>query len=119
VVTDDLDVLGQHVDDLRFKAVGGGGCDVGCDNRIGGDACTSPIPVVHERMHGDVAPIMIVISASGGAAFLIADPVADACQSVGHRGKPGKEFFSPFGTKIEVTGLGTPGGNDSRQFDVD
>ena len=92
---------------------------MGCDDRVGTGAGTRPIPVVHERLHGDVAPIVIVISAAGGAVFLIADPVADACQSVGHRGKPGKEFFSPFGTKIEMTGLGTPGGDLSSQFDVD
>jgi hypothetical protein len=70
---------------------------------------TRPIPVVHERLYGDVAPIVIMISAAGGAVCLIAYPVADACQSVGHCGKPGEEFFSPFGTKIEMTGLGTPG----------
>ncbi len=51
--------------------------------------------------------------------FLIADPVADVCLSAGYRGKPGEEFFSPFGTKIEMTGLGTPGADLSRQFDVD
>ena len=74
---------------------------------------------MHERLHGDVAPIVIVIPAAGGAVFLMADRVADVCQSVGHRGKPGKEFFSPFGNKIEMTGLRTPGGDVSRQFDVD
>ena len=49
----------------------------------------------------------------------MADRVADARLSVRHRGKPGKQFFAPFGTEIEMTGLGTPGGNVSRQFDVD
>ena len=77
------------------------------------------MPVVHKRLHRDVAPIVIVISAAGGAIFLFADAVADVCPSVGHRGKPGKEFFSPFDTKIGMTGFGTPGGNVSRQFDVD
>jgi hypothetical protein len=37
----------------------------------------------------------------------------------GHRGKPGKEFFSPFDPKIKMTRLGTPGGDLSRQFDLD
>src|SRR5712671_6762097 len=119
IVSDDLAVPGQHVDDLRFIAVGGGGCNVGCYDRVGAGAGTRPVPVVHERLHGDVAPIMIVISAAGGAIFLFADAVVDVCQSVGHRGKPGKEFFSPFDTKIGMTGFGTPGGNISRQFDVD
>src|ERR1700687_228267 len=119
VVSDDLAVLGQHVDDLRLITVGGGGCDVGCDDRIGTDARARPVPVVHERLHGDVAPIVIVISAAGGAVFLIPDPVADGCQAVGHCGKPGKEFFSPFCTKVEVTGLGTPGADLSAQFDID
>ena len=72
-----------------------------------------------ERQHGDVTPIMIMISATGGMVFLIVDPITDACQSVGHRGKPGEEFFLSFGTKIEMTGLGTPGADLSRQFDVD
>src|SRR6202048_3318079 len=119
VVSNDLAVLGQHVDDLRFIAVGGGGCDVGCDDCVGSYAGTRPVPVVHERLHGDVAPIVIVISAAGGAVFLIADLVADACQSVGYRGKPGEQLFSPFVTKIEMTGLGTPGADLSRQFDID
>jgi hypothetical protein len=47
VVGDDFAVLGQHVDDLRFMAVNSGGCDVGCDHRIGPDAGTCPVPVVH------------------------------------------------------------------------
>src|SRR4030081_2132237 len=119
IVSDDLAVLGQHVDNLRFMAVGGGGCDVGCDDRVATDAGTRPVPVVHERLHGDVAPIMIVISAAGGAIFLFANAVADVCQSVGYRGKPSKELFSPFGTEIEMTGPGTPGGHVSCQFDVD
>ena len=51
--------------------------------------------------------------------FLIPDPVADGCQAVGHCGKPGKEFISPFCTKTEVTGLGTPGADLSAQFDID
>ncbi len=42
VVSDDLAVLGQHVDDLRFIALGGGGCDVGCDDRVGTDAGARP-----------------------------------------------------------------------------
>src|ERR1700687_2425357 len=73
VVGDDLAVPGQHVDDLRFIAVGGGGRDVGCDNRVGTDTGTRPIPVVHERLHGEVAPIVIVISTAGAAIFLLAD----------------------------------------------
>src|SRR6202035_5841718 len=93
VVSDDPAVPRQHVDDLRFIAVGGGGRDVGGDDRVGTDAGARPVPVVHERLHGDVAPIVIVISAAGGAVFLIPDPVADACLSAGHRRKPGEEFF--------------------------
>src|SRR3954453_21080755 len=119
VVSDDFAVSGQHIDDLRFIAVRGGSRDVGCDNRVGTDAATCPVPVVHERLHGDVAPIGIVISAAGGAVFFGADRVTDVSQSVRHRGKPGKQLFSPFGTKIEMTGLGTPGGHVCRQFDVD
>src|SRR5882757_8958641 len=108
IVSDDLAVPGQQVDDLRFVAVGGGGCDVGCDDRVGTDAATRPVPVMHERLHGDVAPIVIVVSAAGGAVFLIADRVANVCLPVGHRGQPGEEFFSAFGTEIEMTGLWTP-----------
>src|SRR5258708_3913542 len=86
---------------------------------IATNAGARAMPVVYKRLHGDVAAIMIVISAAGGAVFLFADRVADACRSVGHRGKPGKEFFSPFDAKIEMTGFRTPSRNVSRQFDID
>jgi hypothetical protein len=39
---------------------------------------------------GNVAPIMIVISATGGAVFLIVGPAAHAGQAVGNRGTPGE-----------------------------
>src|ERR1700736_937659 len=78
VVGDDLAVLGQHVDDLRLIAVGGGGCDAECRDRVLPDAGARPVPVVHERLHGDVAPIMIMISAARSSVLLITNPVADA-----------------------------------------
>jgi hypothetical protein len=62
---------------------------------------------------------MIVKSTAGGAIFHLADAVVDVRQTAGHRGKPRKEVFSPFDTKIGITGFGTPGGNVSHQFDVD
>src|SRR5271163_4899909 len=79
VVGNDLTVLCQHVDNLRFKTVDGGGCDVGCDDRVGTGTGARPIPVMDERLHRDVAPIVIMISSTGGVVFLVPDPVTDAC----------------------------------------
>lgn len=51
--------------------------------------------------------------------FLSADPIANACQSVGHRRKPGEEPLLPFGAEVEMTRLGAPSADLSRQFDID
>ena len=42
LVSDDLAVRGQHVDDLCFRALGSRGSDVECDDRVGIDAGARP-----------------------------------------------------------------------------
>jgi hypothetical protein len=102
IVSDDLAVPGQHVDDLRLIAVCRRGGDVGSDDRIGTDGSARPVPVVHKRVHGDVFPIVIMISAAGGAVFLAADPAVNACQSIGHRRKPSEEPLLPLDAELEM-----------------
>jgi hypothetical protein len=74
---------------------------------------------VHQRLHGDIAPIVIVVTAAGGAIYLSADLVADLRHTLRHRRKPGEQLFLSLGTKIDVAGLWTPGANLTRQFDLD
>jgi hypothetical protein len=74
---------------------------------------------VHKRLHGDIAPIVIVVTAAGGAIFLLANFVPDMRHTLRHRWEPGEQSFSPFGAKIEMAGLWTPGANLTRQFDLD
>src|SRR3979409_527560 len=78
-----------------------------------------PIPIVHKRLHGDIAPIVIVVTAAGAAIFLVADFVADMRHTLRHRREPGEQLFPPFSAEIDMAGLWTPGANLTRQFDLD
>jgi hypothetical protein len=74
---------------------------------------------VHERLHGHIAPIVIVVTAAGGAIFLIADFVPDRRQTLGHRRQPCEQLFPSFGAEIDMAGLWTPGANLTGQLDLD
>ena len=61
-----------------------------------------------------------MISAAGGAVFLIADAVANARRPVeAPREATAKKSFLPFDAKIKVTRLGALGADLPRQFDID
>jgi hypothetical protein len=62
---------------------------------------------------------VIVVTAAGGAIFLVADFVPDMRHTLRHRREPGEQPFPPFGAKIDMAGLWTPGANLTRQFDLD
>jgi hypothetical protein len=47
------------------------------------------------------------------------DFVPDMRHTLRHRREPGEQHFPPFGAKIGVAGLWTPGANLTRQFDLD
>jgi hypothetical protein len=74
---------------------------------------------VHEHLHGDIAPVVIVVPAAGGAIFVAADCVADMRRTLRHRREPGEQLFAPIGAKIDMAGLWTPGANLTHQFDLD
>jgi hypothetical protein len=74
---------------------------------------------VHERLHRGISPTVIVVTAAGGAIFLIADFVPDGRQTLGHRRQPSEQLFPSFGAEIEMAGLWTPGANLTGQLDLD
>src|SRR5882757_9042543 len=100
-----LIVLRQHVDDLCLVTIGLSRRDVGGNDRVGAGLGPCPIPVVHKPLHGSIAPIVIVVTAAGGAIVLVADFVPDMRHTLRHRWKPGEQRFLSFSAKIEMARL--------------